>query len=75
MPHQKPDIRKQSYPGSSALQITGKTEGVHIRTQERSGRAVSERSDSPPYQLPSHGVLPVASTPYALDQLFTEGNP
>ena len=39
-------------------------------TQERSGRAVSERSDSPPHQLPSHAVLPMASTPYAP---FTEG--
>lgn len=29
-----------------------------------------ERSDSPPHQLPSHGVLPMASTPYAP---FTEG--
>ena len=30
MPHQKPDIRKQSYLGSSALHFTGKTGGVHI---------------------------------------------
>ena len=45
------------------------------QTQEHSGRAVSERSDSPPYQLPSHGVLPMASTPCTLDQLFTEGYP
>jgi hypothetical protein len=33
------------------------------RTRERSGRAVSERSDSPPYQVISHGVLPMASAP------------
>jgi hypothetical protein len=33
------------------------------RTRERSGRAVSERSDSPPYQRTSHGVGPMASPP------------
>jgi len=43
------------------------------RTRERSGRAVPERSDSPPYQVISHGVLPMASSPCTLDQLFTEG--
>ena len=39
MPHQKPDIRKQSYLGSSALHFTGKTGGVHIWVEPLGGEA------------------------------------
>ena len=63
MPHQKPDIRKQSYLGWLDAHFTGKTGGVHIWVSGAGGGGLRRRASraprNPPCGLPveRHGGL------------------